>query len=84
MGVSMDQRDQELLDKQFRWLRPSPRNDGVMVLAIVAAFVAGITFGGALFAHESDPAQIVSNDAMAAIFPPNGAPPRAFQTQLSE
>jgi hypothetical protein len=29
----MDQRDQELLDKQLRQLNPSPRSDGVMILA---------------------------------------------------
>jgi len=80
----MDQREQELLDKQLRWLSPSPRNDRVIVLATVAAFLAGVTLGGALFAHEGHPMQIVSNSAMAAISPTNGAPPRAFQTQLSK
>ncbi len=34
----MDQRDQELLDKQLRQLNPSPRSDGVMILAILAVF----------------------------------------------
>ena len=84
MGVPMNQRDQELLDKQLRWLRPSPPNAGVMVLAIVAVFVAGITLGGTVFAHESDPMQIVSNDATAAIYAVKDAPLGAVQTQLSE
>jgi len=81
----MNRREQELLAKQLRWLSPSPRSDGVMILGIVAAFVAGITLAGVLFAHESDLVQTGSNDAMAAISPPNGpSPPRAFQTQLFE
>jgi len=84
MGVSMDQRDQELLDKQFRWLKPPPRNAGVMGLAIVAVFVGGIALGGTIFAHESAPMQIVSNNAMATISAPNAAPPREFQTRLSQ
>jgi len=83
MGVSMNQREQELLGKQLRWLSPSPRNGGVMVLAIVLAFVAGIALG-ALVAHESDLLQIVSNNVVAAISHPNGAPQLVFQTQLSK
>jgi hypothetical protein len=80
MGVSMNQREQDLLDKQLRWLSPTPRNDCVMILAIVAAFVAG-TILGALFLHQSDPMQIVSNSAMAAT---PDSPGRAATTQLSE
>jgi len=45
----MDQREQQLLDKQLWWLSPSPRNDNVLAV-VVAAFVTGITLGGALFA----------------------------------
>ena len=81
----MNQRDQELLDKQLRWLNPAPRNAGVMVVAIVAIFCVGIALGDSLFAHESDPMNIVSNDhAMAAFYPSVGAPPRVVHTQLSE
>ena len=67
VNVSMNQREQELLSKQLRWLSPSPRSEGVMVFAIVAAFVAGIILG-ALFLHQSDP--MPSNSAMAAISHP--------------
>lgn len=59
----MDQRDQALLDKQLRWLKPSPRNDGTMMLAIVAVFFAGITLGGLLSEHQGAPLQLTSNDA---------------------
>jgi hypothetical protein len=54
-------------------VRP-PRNDGVMILMVVAVFFAGMTLGGLLFAHEKS-MRIASNDATAAIFLPNGAPP---------
>jgi hypothetical protein len=76
MGISkMDQRDQELLDKQLRGLNLSPRNDGVMVLAILVVFFAGMTLGGFVSAYKSEPILIASNDATPAIFLPNGAPP---------
>lgn len=67
IDVSMTRREQELLDKQLRSLSPSPRNDGLMIFAIGAAFVVGISLGGAFLAHGRDPPQIVSNDAMAEI-----------------
>jgi hypothetical protein len=70
----MDQRDQELLDKQLRGLNLSPRNDGVMVLAVFAVFFAGMALGGLVSAHKSEPMQIASNDATPAVSIPNGAP----------
>jgi hypothetical protein len=60
----MDQRDKELLDKQLRGINPSPRNDSVMILAVVAVFFAGMTVGGFL---SAEPIQIASNDAAPAI-----------------
>ena len=71
----MNQREQELLSKQLGWLSPSPRSEGVMVFAIVAAFVAGIILG-ALSLRQSDPMHIVSNSAMAAISYPHGVATR--------
>ena len=50
----MDQREQELLNKQLRGLS-APRNDGIMVLTVGAVFFAGMALGGILFAHESEP-----------------------------
>ena len=69
----MDQRDQELLDKQLKVVSRSPRN-GVLGLGLV--FLAGIAIGGIL-AHESKQMQIASHDAvvMAAISHLNGVPP---------
>ncbi len=71
----MDQRDQELLDKQLRQLNPSPRSDGVMILAILAVFFAGMTLSGFLFSYKSEPVQTASNDATPAISLPNVPPP---------
>ena len=71
----MDQRDKELLDKQLRSLHFSPRSDGVMVFAFLVAFFTGMALGGFLFAYNSEPMQIASNDATPQIFLPNGAPP---------
>lgn len=69
----MDQRDQELLDKQLKLVNRSPRN-GVLGLGLV--FLAGIA-SGILFAHESKQMQIASHNAaaMAAISNLNGVPP---------
>jgi hypothetical protein len=72
--AEMDQRDQELLDKQLRRLNPSPRNNSVMVLAVLGVFFAGVTLGGFLSGHISEATQIASNDATPAISLPNGAP----------
>ncbi len=75
----MNQYDQELLDKQLRRLDPAPRNDGVMMLAVLAMFFAGMALGGFLFAYKSEPMQIASNDATFAFHLPNGAPPTMRQ-----
>ena len=72
----MDQHDQELLDKQIRQIDPAPRNDGVMMLAIVAVFFAGITLGGVLVGYEAGPTRIAANDVTAtASFLKGAAPP---------
>jgi hypothetical protein len=38
-----------------------------MLLAVVAIFLAGITLGGIVFAHESKPMRIASNNTTAAM-----------------
>ncbi len=83
----MNQRDQELLDKQLRHLNPYPRSDSVMMLAILAVFFAGMALGSFLFAYESQPLlayesqplQIASNDATTATSVPNGTPPTTLR-----
>ena len=72
----MDQRDQELLDKQLWGVSPSPpRNGGIISLAFVAVFLTGTAIGGILFASESKQMQMASHDAQASISLLNGVPP---------
>jgi uncharacterized membrane protein len=71
----MNRRDQELLDKQLRGHYVAPRHDGVLALAIVGVFLAGMTAGGFLYVFTDQPAyQVASNDAIP------GAPPHAALT----
>jgi hypothetical protein len=51
----MNRRDQELLDKQLHAVYVAPRSDGVLMLAILAVFFAGIAVGGFFFAYTSEP-----------------------------
>ena len=57
--VKMDRRDQELLDKQMQRLSP-PRNDGAIAVLLAGMFLVGMTLGGVLSVHESEPIQIAS------------------------
>jgi hypothetical protein len=70
----MDRRDQELLDKQLHAIYVAPRSDGVLILAVLAVFFAGITIGGFLYAYTSEPTQLAANEATPAISMPHTAP----------
>ena len=72
----MDRAGQELLDKQFQRFLPPPRRDGLMVLAVVGVFLAGLTVGGSLFAYRTSPEiqTASSNGTMALAFFVNGTP----------
>ena len=54
----MTRRDQELLDKQLHAVYVAPRSDGVLMLAILAVFCAGIALGGFLYAYTSQPGPV--------------------------
>ncbi len=71
----MDRRDQELLAKQLRGVSPPQRNNGVMALTLLAVFSTGVALGGVLFAYQSEPMKIASNDAVPAISNPNSTLP---------
>jgi hypothetical protein len=62
----MDPQDQELLNKQLRYLHVPPRRDGVVIAAIVAVFLGGIIIGGAL-AKPREPASSTANPQIAAL-----------------
>ena len=60
----MTPQDQQLLDKQLHSLNAVPRNDGVLMLAILAVFLSGMALGGFLFAFTDrpGPTRIAMND----------------------
>lgn len=62
----MNRRDQELLDKQVQQVAPVRRNDGVVMLALTAVFLAGMTVGGFFYAYTGAPIRAVAEHA-----PPN-------------
>jgi hypothetical protein len=64
----MNRRDRELLDKQLHAIYVPPRNHGVLMLAVLAVFFAGIALGGFLFAYTSEPGP--GPVQVAAIAPP--------------
>jgi hypothetical protein len=67
----MNQRDQELLDKQFPTMSSGSRHYGAQMLGVVAVFCAGIAFGSFLYAYtDKPPVHLAVNDTMIAIAPP--------------
>jgi uncharacterized membrane protein len=66
----MNAHDWEFLNKQMRG--PSLPRSGTIVLTVVATFLAGITVGGILFAHRSEPTRTASNYVSDAISFPSG------------
>jgi hypothetical protein len=55
----MDRHDQELLDKQMGRLS-APQNYGAIAVLLAVMFLVGMTLGGVLSEHETEPAQIAS------------------------
>jgi hypothetical protein len=71
----MDQRDQELLDKQMRAISPAPRRDGVIIIAVLMVFFAGMTVGGILAESANEPTRptrVAMNDTVP--LQPDGLP----------
>ncbi len=66
----MNQRDQDLLDKQLWSVSSSPPLNGgvagVVSCILVVVFLTGLAIGAGLFAHDKQ-MQFVSHDALAAI-----------------
>jgi hypothetical protein len=65
--ILMNQRDQDLLDKQLSSLHLAPRQDGVLILAILAVFLVGMTVGGFLYAFTDQPMRVAANDLAPAV-----------------
>jgi hypothetical protein len=68
----MDQRDEELLEKQLRAINLAPRYDGVIIVTLLVGFLAGMTLGGFLVGHTSEPMHVASNDVVPTAYPSLG------------
>src|SRR5262249_11943945 len=62
----MNRRDQEPLARQMRRFQPPERRGGVIMLVLVAVFVAGMTVGG-IFSFASQHVQQPSGDGRTAL-----------------
>ena len=62
----MNQRDQQLLDKQLWGVSSRPRNADTIGPAFVIVFLVGIAIGNILSAHEDKPMQTASHDLTVA------------------
>jgi len=70
----MNRRDQELLDRQMRRFQPPPRRDGLTLVVLVFAFLAGMTAGGMFSFGSHSTVQLPSDDGKTALaFLLNGA-----------
>jgi hypothetical protein len=67
--ATMDQRDQELLEKQLLTINPAPRQDGVIIVTLLVGFLTGMTLGGFLVGHTSEPMRVASNDVAPSAYP---------------
>jgi hypothetical protein len=64
----MDRRDRQLLNKQMKRFQPSPRRDGLMILALVGVFICGLTAGGLVFSFASQtPTPTTASDGKTAL-----------------
>ena len=72
----MDQRDEDLLDKQLWGVSPTPpRKDSLVSVAFLAVLLVGIAIGGALFANDSKQIRTPPHDVTAALSLLKGTPP---------
>jgi hypothetical protein len=69
----MNQREQELLDKQLHGLSVAPRTDGVMIVGLLIIFLTGILLGSFLYAYSDQPMRMALNDTTPAMAFPHAA-----------
>jgi hypothetical protein len=58
----MNRRDRRLLQRQTSHILPPPRDNGVVMIALVGVFIAGLTTGGLLFAFRDSPLTPTASD----------------------
>ena len=54
----MNQRDWELLDKQFAWLRPAPSYGSLKLAVTVATLLVGVGIGSTVVLHDPNSMQV--------------------------
>jgi hypothetical protein len=64
----MNQRDLELLEKQFAWLRPAPSYGSLKLAVTVAILLVGIGIGSTMVLHDPNSIEVgASTSAMPTI-----------------
>jgi hypothetical protein len=64
----MNERDQELLDRQLWGMSPNPPpRGGSLALAFVASFLGGLLIGGILLPHKSNQIRVTTGDTPTAL-----------------
>jgi hypothetical protein len=58
----MNRRDRRLLQRQTSHILPPSWDNGVVMIALVGVFVAGLTAGGLLFAFRDSPPALTASD----------------------
>jgi hypothetical protein len=71
----MNQRDQELLDKQLWGVSTNPKSARDALGLVLVAFVGGLLMGGILFAHKSEQTKMATPDAGIVLSLLSGSPP---------
>ena len=54
----MNQRDLELLEKQFAWLRPAPSYGSLKLAVTVAILLVGIGIGSTMVLHDPNSIEV--------------------------
>jgi hypothetical protein len=63
----MNEREQELLDKQLWGVSPSPPERGALALAFAVVFFGGLLIGGILFPHKIRQTQMTAHDTSTTV-----------------
>ena len=54
----MNQRDRELLEKQFAWLRPAPSYGSLKLAVTVAILLVGLGVGSTVILHDPNATEV--------------------------
>jgi hypothetical protein len=60
-AIPMNQRDWDLLNKQFVWLRPAPRYGSLKLAATVAILLTGLGVGSTIILHDPNTTEVAGS-----------------------